>query len=86
MGGIMRMVEKRFTQTLDVKTLTLYHSLAVRSIITNLLDVAKVDVTEEDTVSSLSPTSSVIESESYDILHMLWVFKWFYGCIQVVFV
>lgn len=69
-----------------METLTLYYSLAVRSIITDLLDVAKVNVTKEDTVSSLSSTSSVIKSESDDILHVLWIFKWFYGRIQVVFI
>lgn len=69
-----------------MEILTLYHSLAVRSIIADLLDVAKVDVTEEDAVGSLSSTSSVIKSERDDILHVLGVLKWFDGRVQVVFI
>lgn len=70
----------------DVGILTLYHSLAVRSVIADPLNVAEVDVTEEDTVSSLSPASSVIKSERNDILHVLGVLERFDGCIQVVFI
>lgn len=66
--------------------LTLYHGLAVRTIITDLLDVAKVDIAEEDTVSPLPSPSSVIKSECNDILHVVRVLKRLYGGIQVVFI
>lgn len=66
--------------------LTLYHSLAVGPVITDLLDVAEVNVTEEDAVSSLPSTASIIKSERDDILHVLGVLEWFNGCVQVVFI
>lgn len=73
-------------KTCDVGILTLHHSLPVQSVITDPLDVAEMDVTEEDTVGSLSSTSSVIKSERNDVLHVLGVLERFNGRIQVVFI
>lgn len=66
--------------------LTLYHSPAVQTVITDPLDVAKVDIAEEDTVGSLSSSSSIVKSERDDILHVLGVLERFNGRVQVVFV
>lgn len=71
---------------MHVGILTLHHSLPVQSVITDPLDVAEMDVTEEDTVGSLSSTSSVIKSERNDVLHVLGVLERFNGRIQVVFI
>lgn len=66
--------------------LTLHHGLAIRSVVTDPLDVAEVDVTEEDAVGSLPATPSVIEGERDDVLHVLGVLKRFDGRVQVVFI
>lgn len=70
----------------EKRKLTLYYRLAVRSIIADLLDVAKMNIAEEDAISSFPSSSSVVKRECDDVLHVFGVFEWFDGCIKVVFV
>lgn len=61
--------------------LTVHHNLAVGAIIIDLLDIAKVDVAEEDAVGSLPSTTMVVKAEGNDILHVVRVFERLYWSI-----
>lgn len=61
--------------------LTVNNNLAVCSIVIDLLDVAKVDVTEEDAIDPLSSPTMIVKAESNDVFHVVRVLKWFYGGI-----
>lgn len=56
-------------------TLTVNHNLAVRAVIVDLLDVAKVDVAEKDAVGALPSTAVVVEGEGDDVLHVVGVLE-----------
>lgn len=63
--------------------LTVHHNLAVCAIIIDLLDVAEVDVAEEDAVGSLPSAAMVVEAEGDDILHVIGVFERLYRRVEV---
>ena len=63
--------------------LTVHHNLAVCAVIVDLLDVAKVDVAEEDAVGSLPSATMIVKAEGDDILHVVGVLKRFYRRIEV---
>ena len=68
---------------IDGFILTVYYNLAVCAIVVDLLDVAKVDVTEEDAVGSLASTAVIVEAEGDDILHVVWVLERLYWRVEV---
>lgn len=67
----------------DVSTLTVHHNLAVCAVVIDLLDVAKVNVTEEDAIGSLPSPAMVVKAESDDILHVVGILKRLYGRVEV---
>lgn len=64
-------------------TLTVNHNLAVRAVIVDLLDVAKVDVAEKDAVRALPSTAVVVKAESDDVLHVVRVLEGLDWCVEV---
>lgn len=68
---------------MDGFILTVHHNLAVCAIIVDLLDVAEVDVTEEDAVGSLASTTVIVKAEGDDILHVVRVLKRLYWRVEV---
>lgn len=74
----MELCGLRCCHVIDDSILTVHHNLAVSAIIVYLLDIAKVDVAEENAVGSLPSTTMVVKAEGNDILHVVRVFKWLY--------
>lgn len=70
-------IEKKWN-VIDDFILTVHNNLAVCAIIIDLLDVAKVYVTEEDAVGSLPSTTMIVKAEGNDILHVIGVLKRLY--------
>lgn len=76
-------VLKRMAFVIDGSILTVHHNLAVCAIIVDLLDVAKVNVAEEDAVGSLPSTAMIVIAEGDDILHVVRVLKRLYWRVEV---
>lgn len=68
---------------IDDAILTVHHNFAVCAIIVDLLDVAKVDVAEEDAVGSLPPAAMIVKAKGDDILHVVRVLKRLYWRVEV---
>lgn len=63
--------------------LTVHHNLAVRAVVVDLLDVAKVDIAEEDAVGPFPSTAMVVVAEGDDVLHVVRVLERLYRCVEV---
>lgn len=68
---------------IDDSILTVHYNLAVNAIIVDLLDVAKMDVAEEDAVGSFPSTAMIVKAERDDVLHVVRVLKRLYRRIEV---
>lgn len=68
---------------IDDSILTVHHNLAVRAVIVDLLDIAVVDVAEEDAVGSLPSTAMIVIAEGDDIPHVVRVLKRLYWRVEV---
>lgn len=68
---------------IDDSILTVHYNLAVNAIIVDLLDVAKMDVAEEDAVGSFPSTAMIVKAERNDVLHVVRVLKRLYRRIEV---
>lgn len=68
---------------IDDSILTVHHNLPVCAIIVDLLDVAKVDIAEEDAVGSFPSTTMIVIAEGNDILHVVRVLKRLYRRVEV---
>ena len=68
---------------IDESILTVHHNLAVCAVIVDLLDVAVVDVAEEDAVGSLPSAAVVVVAEGDDVPHVVRVLKRLYWRVEV---
>lgn len=64
-------------------TLTVHQNLAVCPVVVDLLDVAKVNVTEEDAVGPFPSTAVIVKGEGNDVLHVVRVLERFYWRVEV---
>lgn len=70
----------------DDSALTFHHDLAVCAVVIDLLDVAKVNVAEEDAVGSPPSPAMVVKAESDDILHVVGILERLNGRVEVCLV